>query len=91
MHFLPMNFAAYRKCPFLGKLLCFISLAGLLSRLHSNSTKNQFLTMGTSAFKKVPIFVPTMISEGGKSYSVEHEWKGVKILLKVFFTLLNSK
>lgn len=45
-----MNFAAYRKCPFLRKLLCFISLDGLLSRIHSSSAKKQFLKMGTSAF-----------------------------------------
>lgn len=83
-----MNFAAYRKCPFLRKLLCFIYLNGLLSRIHSSSAKEQFLKMGASALKKkVPIFVPTMISEGEKSYSMEYVWKVVKILLKVLFTL----
>lgn len=79
-----MNFAAYRKCPFLGKLLCFISLGGLLSRIHSSSAKKAFLKMGTSKLKKIPIFVPTMISEGRKSYTMEYIWKGVKILLKVY-------
>lgn len=47
--FLPVNFAAYRKCPFLRKLLCFISLVELWSRIHSSSAKKQFLKVGTCA------------------------------------------
>lgn len=64
--FLPVNFAAYRKCPFLRKLLCFISLVGLWSRIHSSSAKKQFLKVRTCALKNVPVFVPTMISKGEK-------------------------
>lgn len=81
-----MNFAAYRKCPFLGELLCSAMLNELVSSMHSSCAKERVSNNGNFT-QKSPYIVPTVISEGKKSYSMEYVWKGVKIPLKSLFTL----
>lgn len=86
-----MNFAASESALSSGS--CCVSFLWMDFNLENLAAlqKKEFLKMGTSAFKKVPIFVPTTISEGENLILMEYVWKGVKILLKVLFTLWNSK
>lgn len=86
-----MNFAAYRKCPFLRKLLCFISSVGLWSRIHSSSAKKQFLKVWTCAPKNVPVSVPTMISRGAKILHYGIHMEGCKDSFESFIHIVEQQ